>query len=214
MRRLVLAAALAGAAVAAPALAKEKEKPKAPAAKDCSAEPAPDGKLVLRIGDQSIPLTVARLRSQQTMSIGGDEEGDAPKESFEVFGLSLRDAESIFPPHQVEVSVMVVEGEKLDGKTFRRLAVDDMKLQPTPVKAEGDWMPEVQSVEVESEPDGIDYSHGVLSSARIEFGARKGDVQPGRLRLCIVPGQTDSTFQPKPTQAIVVEGAFEATEGP
>jgi hypothetical protein len=27
-----------------------------------------------------------------------------------------------------------------------------MKLQPTPVKAEGDWMPEIQSLEVSSAP--------------------------------------------------------------
>jgi hypothetical protein len=70
----------------------------APKARDCSAEPAPDGKLVLRIDERSYPLGVATIRSQQKMSIG-DEDA---KESFEVFGISLRDAESIFPPHQIE----------------------------------------------------------------------------------------------------------------
>lgn len=184
------------------------EKPKA---KDCSTEPAPDGKLVLRIDDKAYPLPIAMMRSQQEMSIGGETEED--KESFEVFAFSLRDAESIFPPHEVEVSVMVSKGEKLDGRTFRHLPVEDMKLQPTPVKSEGSWMPEIQSVEVSSEPDGIDYEHGVLTAVRIEFGTRTGDVLPGKLRLCIAPGQTDSTFLPEPTRAIVVEGAFEAKEG-
>jgi hypothetical protein len=212
MIRTWLAASIACVVLAAPAWSAEKAKPAAKA-RDCSAEPAPDGKLVLRIDGQAIPLTVAAIRSQQKMSIGGDDEGDAPKESFEVFGISLRDAESIFPPHEVEISVMVVEGQPLDGKTFRRLPVDDMKLQPTPVKAEGDWMPEIQSVEVASQPDDIDYEHGVLASVRVEFGQRNGDVQPGKLRLCIAPGQTDATFLPEPTRAIVVEGAFEAKQG-
>ena len=205
MKSSWFAGALVSLALAAPAWAAD-----APKAKDCSAEPAPDGKLVLHIDDQAIPLTVATIRSQQKMGIG---EEDA-KESFEVFGISLRDAESIFPAHQVEVSVMVREGEKLDGKTFRRLPVDDMKQQPTPVKAEGDWMPEIQSLEVSSEPDHIDYEHGLLASVRVEFGKQAGPVLPGKIRVCIAPGQTDSTFLPEPTRTIVVEGAFEAKQGP
>jgi hypothetical protein len=208
MTRTSLVASLACVLVAAPAVAAEKPKPAAKA-RDCSAEPAPDGKLVLHVDDQAIPLTVAAIRSQQKMSIG--EEPDM--ESFEVFGISLRDAESIFPPHEVELSVMVVDGEKLDGKTFRRLPVDDMKLQPTPVKSEGSWMPEVQSLEVTSEPDGFEYSHGVLASVRVEFGKQSGDVLPGKLRICIAPGQTDATFLPEPTRTILVEGAFEAKQG-
>jgi len=203
-----LVASFACVILASPAWAAEKPKPAAKA-RDCSAEPAPDGKLVLHIDDQAIPLTVATIRSQQKMSMGDEES----KESFEVFGLSLRDAESIFPPHEVEISVMVVEGQPLDGKTFRQLPVDDMKQQPTPVKAENDWMPEIQSIEVSSEPDDIDYEHGVLASVRVEFGKRNGDVQPGKLRLCIAPGQTDATFLPEPTRTIVVEGAFEAKQG-
>jgi len=204
MRSCPLAVALVALLAAAPSLAAEKAK-----ARDCSAEPAPDGPLVLRIDDESIPLTVARMRSQQEMTIG--EEPD--QESFEVFNFSLRDDESIFPAHEVSVSVMVTKGEKLDGKSFRRLPIDDMQKQPTPVKSEGTWMPEIQSVEVASEPDGIEYEHGVLSSVRVDVGERKGDALPVKLRLCIAPGQTDSTFLPEPTRAIVVEGAFEAKEG-
>ena len=185
---------------------------RAAAPKDCSKDPAPEGKLVLRIDDQAIPLRVATLRSQQKMSIGG-EEGSEP-EAFEVFAFSFRDAESIFPPHEVAVSVMVREGESLAGKTFRQLPVADQKQQPTPVQASGTWMPEVQSVEVSSGPDDIDYEHGVLSSLRLDLGERNGDVQPGRIRLCIAAGQTDETFQPEPTRAVLVEGAFEAKQGP
>jgi hypothetical protein len=199
------AAALVWLSLAPPAAAADAPKPP----KDCSADPAPDAKLVLHIDEKAYPLGVATIRSQQKMSIGDDDA----KESFEVFALSLRDAESIFPPHQLEVSLMVRDGEKLDGKTFRRLPVDDMKQQPTPVKAEGDWMPEIQSLEVSSEPDQIDYEHGILASVRVEFGKQAGDVLPGRIRACIAPGQTDSTFLPEPTRAIVVEGAFEAKQG-
>lgn len=201
-----IAVALVALFAGAPSFAAEKKEAKA---RDCSAETAPDGPLVLRIDDASIPLTVARMRSQQEMSIG--EEPD--QESFEVFAFSLRDDESIFPAHEVSVSVMVTKGEKLDGKSFRRLPIDDMQKQPTPVKSEGTWMPEVQSVEVASEPDGIEYEHGVLSSVRVDVGERKGEALPVKLRLCIAPGQTDSTFLPEPTRAIVVEGAFEAKEG-
>jgi len=199
------AAALAWLALAPPVRAADAPKPP----KDCSVDPAPDGKLVLHVDDAAYPLAVATIRSQQKMSIGDEDS----KESFEVFGLSLRDAESIFPPHQLEVSVMVRDGEKLDGRTFRRLPVDDMKQQPTPVKAEGDWMPEIQSLEVTSEPDQIAYEHGILASVRVDFGKQAGDVLPGRIRACIAPGQTDSTFLPAPTRAIVVEGAFEARPG-
>lgn len=179
--------------------------------KDCSAEPAPGGALVLRIDDQSHPLTVARVRSQQKTSIGGEEDGSI--ERFEVYAFSIRDAESIFPPHEVEVSVLVRDGESLDGKVFRQLPTADPQKQPTPVKAAGAWLPEVQSASVSSEPDGIDYEHGVVASVRMELGKRSGDVQAGKLRLCIAPGQTDETFLPAPTRAIVVEGAFEAKEG-
>ena len=164
---------------------------------------------MLHIDDQAIPLTVAAIRSQQKMSIGEDET----KESFEVFGISLRDAESIFPPHEVDVSVMVHEGEKLDGKTFRQLPVDDMKQQPTPVKAEGDWMPEIQSVEVSSEPDGIDYSHGVLESVRIDFGTRSATSSPGRSGSASRRARPTRRFLPEPTRTILVEGAFEAKQG-
>jgi len=172
---------------------------------DCSKDAAPEGALTLKIGDRAAPLTVARMRSQQEMSI--DEE------SFEVFALSLRDAESISPPHEVAVSVMVKKGESLDGKTFRRLPVDDMKQQPTPVTGEGMWMPEEQSIEVNAEAEGIEYEHGVLSSVRIEFGKREGELVPGRIRLCIAAGRKDETFLPEPTQAVVVEGKFEARLG-
>jgi len=41
-------------------------------------------------------------------------------------------------------------------------------------------------------------------------GRGRDGVQPGRVRLCVAPGQTDATFQPEPTRAILVEGAFEA----
>jgi len=62
----------------APAWAADKGKPRAV---ECSAEPAPDGKLVLRIDDQAIPLTVATIRSQQERRRNGQAE--APR-SLEV----------------------------------------------------------------------------------------------------------------------------------
>jgi hypothetical protein len=79
------------------------------------------------------------------------------------------------------------------------------------VKSEGLWLPEVQSFEVRSDPDGFEYEHGVLASLRLEFGKREGERLPGRVHLFVAAGQRDDVLQPEPTKAIVVEGTFVAT---
>jgi hypothetical protein len=170
---------------------------------DCSKTPGPDKPVTLSVGGKAVPLPVAEIRMQQGMS--------ANEETFEVYAVSLRDADSLFSPREVALSVMVKEGESVDGKTFRLLPVKDMTEQPTPVKSEGMWLPEVQSLEVRSDPDGIEYEHGVLASLRVEFGTREGEKLPGRVHLCVAAGQRDDVFQPEPTKAIVVEGTFVAT---
>lgn len=174
------------------------EKPKL----DCSTKPGPDKPVSLSIDGNAQPLPVAEFALQQGMSVNEEE--------FEVFRVNLRDVEGLFSPVEVEFSVLVPKGQTVDGKTFRLLPVKDMEKQPTPVKGEGAWLPEVQSIEVRSDPAGIDYEHGVLASMRLEFGKREGEKMPGRVNLCIAAGQTDEVFLPQPTQAIVVEGTFAA----
>ena len=169
---------------------------------DCSTKSGPDKPVSLSIDGNQQPLPVAQFAKQQEMSV--DEE------SFEVFRVNLRDVEGLFSPVEVEASVLVKKGETVDGKTFRQLPVDDMKQQPSPVKAEGSWMPEVQSIEVRSDPAGFDYEHGILASMRLEFGKREGEGLPGRIHLCIAGGQTDDVFQPQPTHTVIVEGTFVA----
>jgi hypothetical protein len=169
---------------------------------DCSTKPGPDKPVSLRIDANAQPLPIAEFAKQQEMSMNEEE--------FEVFRVNLRDVEGLFSPVEVELSVLVKKGETVDGKTFRQLPVDDMKLQPSPVKSEGAWIPEVQSVEVRSDPAGIDYEHGVLASMRLEFGKRNGENLPGRVHLCIAAGQKDDVFLPQPTQSILVEGTFVA----
>lgn len=170
---------------------------------DCSTTSGPDKPVSLSVAGKAVPLPVAEFRMQQGMS--------ANEEQFEVYALSLRDTDSLFSPHEVALSVMVKEGESVDGKSFRLLPVKDMTKQPTPVKTQGMWLPEVQSLEVRSDPDGIEYEHGVLASLRVEFGTREGERLPGRVQLCVAAGQRDDVFQPEPTKAVVVEGTFVAT---
>ncbi len=180
----------------APGASAEAPKP------DCSTKAGSDKAVSLSVDGKAQPLPVAEFAKQQEMSM--DEE------SFEVFRVNLRDVEGLFSPVEVEVSVAVKSGEAVDGKTFRQLAVDDMKLQPSPVKSEGAWLPEVQSVEVRSDPGGFDYEHGVLASMRLEFGKRDARGLPGRIHLCVAGGQKDEVFQLEPTHTIVVEGTFVA----
>ncbi len=169
---------------------------------DCSTTPGADTPVSLNVDGNLQPLPVAEFAKQQEMSM--DDE------SFEVFRVNLRDVEGLFSPVEVEVSVLVKKGETVAGKTFRQLPVKDMKLQPSPMKTEGSFLPEVQSVEVRSDPGGFDYEHGILASLRLEFGKREDDGQHGRIHLCIAGGQTDDVFQPQPTLAVAVEGTFVA----
>ena len=169
---------------------------------DCSTSPGSDKPASLSVDGNLQPLPVAEFAKQQEMSMN--------EESFEVFRVNLRDVEGLFSPVEVEASVLVKKGEMVDGKTFRQLPVADMKQQPSPVKAEGSWLPEVQSIEVRSDPAGFDYQHGILASLRLEFGKREGEGLPGRIHLCIAGGQTDDVFQPQPTHTVIVEGTFVA----
>ena len=169
---------------------------------DCSTSPGSDKPASLSVDGNLQPLPVAEFAKQQEMSI--DEE------SFEVFRVDLRDAEGLFSPVEIDVAVLVKKGETVDGKTFRLLPVDDMKQQPSPVKAEGVSLPEVQSFEVRSDPAGFDYQHGILASMRLEFGKREAEGMRGHIHLCVASGQTDDVFQPEPTHTIVVEGSFVA----
>jgi len=169
---------------------------------DCSTKSGPDKPATLSVDGNVQPLPVAQFAKQQEMSMN--------EESFDVFRLNLRDVAGLFSPVEVDVSVLVKQGETVDGKTFRLLAVDDMKLQPSPVKSESMWLPEVQSAGVRSDPDGFDYEHGVLASMRLEFGKRDAKGLPGRIHYCVAGGQQDDVFQPEPTHTIIVEGTFVA----
>lgn len=169
---------------------------------DCSTKSGDDKPVTLSIDGKTQPLPVAEFALQQGMSVNEEE--------FEVFRVNLRDVEGLFSPVEIDFSVLVPKGQTVDGKTFRLLPVKDMEKQPTPVKGEGAWLPEVQSIEVRSDPAGIDYEHGVLASMRLEFGKREGEKMPGRVNFCIAAGQTDDVFLPQPTRSIVVEGTFAA----
>jgi hypothetical protein len=181
---------------AAPSFAKDAEP------LDCSERTAADAPVTMTVEGNATALPVAQLRKQQGLGVGD--------ESFDVYNLALRDADSLFAPRELSISVLVAKGAPLDGKTFRLLPVKDIQKQPSPVKTEGIWLPEVQSFEVKSEPDGVDYEHGIVASARVEIGKREGATQAGRVAFCIAPGQTDDVLQPQPTRAIVVEGRFTA----
>lgn len=98
----------------------------------------------------------------------------------------------------LQVQVLTKLKELPDGKTFRRLPVDDPGKQPSVDKD----ATEVQSWYLQIRGAGIDtgFTRDTATLA-VSFGARKDGVLPGKLALCI------------PTQKAVISGSFAATIG-
>ena len=98
----------------------------------------------------------------------------------------------------LQVQVLTKLKELPDGKTFRRLPVDDPGKQPSV----GKDATEVQSWYLQIRGAGIDtgFTRDTATLA-VSFGARKDGVLPGKLALCI------------PTQKAVISGSFAATIG-
>lgn len=163
----------------------------APMPADCSADPAPSHPISANVaGDAFAPVV-------KLVSAGGISSGDEGGPAYDTYRLELDVSDDWEPPIEVDTTLLVPKGEGLDGKTFRKLPLDDVGAQPGPESG----LPEIQGWSIENVPLGVDASHVFqIASLRVEFGKRRGNVLPGRIRLC-APDVENSQ----------VAGAFEVT---
>ena len=153
---------------AAPALATLSEKPLV----DCSMGPIPD------VPADGI-VNGVRFKPQE-VSVQFTENGMSINElAFDRWSLSLQ-TDGIF--NALSVNMLVPHGKKPDGRAFRVLPIDDIGAQP----AAAPGTPEVQGWDLELEAADVDTSFTQdTASIRVEWGARKGDVLPGKIHFCV-----------------------------
>ncbi len=166
--------------------------------KDCSAGPVPDKPLELSVASESLPVPqIVVLRRISTMT---------GEKAFDQYAVTVQDKD-MFATTEIEFSVLVPKGQRVDGKTFRRLPGSETAKQP----AAEDGLPEVQSWKVKMNARKLDASHvSFIASLRVEFGQRKGDMVPGKVYLCVPGGQTSRMFGDKLPDPITLVGRFEA----
>ncbi len=177
---------------------KTMQKSNAQPPSDCSKGPIPDRALELSIGSENLPVPpLTSLR--KTSEVTGEKV-------YDQYALSVQDKD-MFATTEVRLTVLVPQGQRPDGKTFRKLPTLETKAQP----AAESGLPEVQSWAVKIETRELDIrSVSFVGSLRVEFGQRRGDVLPGKVYLCIPGGQTDKLFGTKLADPVTLVGRFEA----
>jgi hypothetical protein len=154
---------------------------------DCSAVAAPSQPLTISIAGKKFTPKIVKLRGSNVSKTADAE--------YQSFGLGFRNEDSIFSPMASSATILVVKGQRVDGKTFRKLPTKETLKQPGPSSG----MPEVQGWSFEDRPEKVRWSHvKYVGSLRLEFGQRQGDMISGSIYLCVPKGQT-STFDKKPT---------------
>ncbi|HXC56840.1 MAG TPA: hypothetical protein VNU97_16190 [Rhizomicrobium sp.] len=172
-----IAAAALAVLLATPALAA------APA--DCSKAAIPDAPVQGTVDGAPFVL------KQAGVSIGGGFAADGV--AFDSYDLTL-EHDGIF--NALTARVIVKQGTRADGRSFRVLPVDSVGAQPAAIAG----VPEVQAWEIQLGDTDASFTHST-ASMRIEFGQRKGNVLPGRIILCV------------PENNVTIAGTFEATIG-
>jgi len=172
-------ATLALLAAASPALAA------APAG--CSASAIPDTPVKGTVGGK--PFVV----KQADVVIGKDFAVNDAK--FDSYDLTL-EVQGVF--NALTTRVIVREGTRADGRTFRLLQTDSIGDQPMAIEG----TPEVQSWDLQLESANVDTSFTQdIASMRLEYGQRKGNVLPGKIYFCA------------PNAKATIAGSFNATIG-
>ena len=167
---------------------------------DCSGATVPAKPLEVSIvGAKFAPKSV------KLVSAGGMKIGD---EQFDTYRLSLRNEDDLFAPQEADVTVLLRKGQRVDGKTFRKLPTKNTDKQPGPTSG----LPEVQGWSMKNKTANADLSHVTyIGSLRLEFGQRQGNSISGKIYLCVAKGQTtmfDKTPSKDDSSAI---GTFQAT---
>ena len=109
------------------------------------------------------------------------------------YALSIQ-TDGIF--NALTVDALLRQNAKLEGHVFRMIANDDIGAQP--MAAEG--TPEIQGWDLQLESANVDTSFTQdTASLRLEYGARKGDVIPGKIYFCNAGTKTEimGTFSAK-----------------
>ena len=167
---------------------------------DCSTVTVPAQPVSVSVGGNKFTPKAIKLRNAGGMTYGDD--------AFDTYRLELNSADDFSPPLEADVTVLVRKGQRLDGKTFRKLAVKDTDKQPAPTKG----LPEVQGWSLKDRPARSDLSHVTyLASLRLEFGQRKGNTISGKIYLCVAKGQTTMFDKTPSKEDSFAVGTFEAT---
>lgn len=155
---------------------------------DCSAVPVPAQPVALSIGGAKFAPKSIKLVSAGEMGLGD--------EKFDSYRLSLRNEDDLFAPMEATVTVIVRKGQRIDGKTFRKLPTKSTEKQPGPTSG----LPEVQGWSMKNKDARTDLSHvSYLGSLRLEFGQRQGNAIGGKIYLCVPKGQT-TMFEKTPSR--------------
>ncbi len=146
---------------------------------DCSAAAVPAQAVEISIGGAKFAPKSIKLVSAGVMSLGD--------EKFDSYRLSLRNEDDLFAPMEATVTVIVRQGQRIDGKTFRKLPTKSIDKQPSATSG----LPEVQGWSLKNKDAKTDLSHvSHLGSLRLEFGQRQGSSIGGKIYLCVPKGQT------------------------
>jgi hypothetical protein len=115
---------------------------------------------------------------------------------FDRYVLSI-ESDGLF--NAVTVDAIFRQGTKPEGHVFRLLPRDALDNQP--LAAEG--TPEIQGWDLQLEAANVDTSFTQdIASLRLEYGARKGDLIPGKIYFCVPSSNTEimGTFSAKVAQ--------------
>ena len=166
---------------------------------DCSATKPPAQPVEASIGGATYTPDFVKLVRAGTMKSGN--------EAFDSWRLTLRNKDSVFAPLSMDVTVIVPNGQSVDGKVFRRLPTKTISKQPSASSG----LPEVQGWSFADRKAATRGSHvKYVASLRLEFGQREGKTIGGTINLCVPKGQK-STFDKAPTtEDSYAIGAFEA----
>lgn len=166
---------------------------------DCSAAAVPAQPVAISIAGVKFTPKSLKLVSAGGVTTDGQK--------FDTYRLTLMSEDDLFAPLEAQVTVLLRSGQRVDGKTFRKLPIKSTDKQPSPVSG----LPEVQGWSFKNRPARTDLtSVSLIGSLRLEFGQRQGSVIGGKIYLCVAKGQT-TMFDSTPTKEdSFAVGSFQA----
>lgn len=182
MRHLLRHAVLFFCIAAAPALGATAHKHHIGAPADCSLATIPDVPAQGHVGGKDFKLGGATLL-QTSATAGGA--------NYDNYLLTLITPDGTGNTLTIVVTASVPQGQKLDGKTFRRTIAKDASTQPQAGAGQAqipDW--------------GIDYASPLvdldsvsgIASIRLEFGTRTGTTLPAKIYFCAPDAKTNAFY--------------------